>query len=48
MRCSLKVYSFEVTRSEMTGVDENSFRKRSHFAIVRIADMHSEMVGYLL
>ena len=43
----LKVYSFEVTHSGMTGVDEKTFRKWSHFAIVRIADMHSELVSYV-
>ena len=40
----LKVYSVEVPNSSLVGVDEKTFRKWSHFAIVRVADMCSEVV----
>ena len=42
----LKLYSSETVHAGMTGVDEKTFRKWSHFAIKRVADLH-EVVDYL-
>ena len=44
----LKVDSFEETRSGTAWVDETTFYKWLHFSIVRIIDMHSEIVSYML
>ena len=44
----LKVYTFESINAGMTGVDEKTFRKWSHFAIGRVGDMHEEVVSHLL
>ena len=44
----LKLYSSETTHAGMTGVDEKTFRKWSHFAIKRVADLHEVVVSYIL
>ena len=44
----LKLYSTETTHAGMTGVDEKTFRKWSHFAIRRVADLHEVVVSYIL
>lgn len=44
----LKVYAFESIHAGMTGVDEKTFRKWSHFAIRSVADMHEDVVSYIL
>ena len=43
----LKLYSSETTHAGMTGADEKTFRKWSHFAIKRVADLHEVVVSYI-